>query len=62
MKELLREDSQMIFPETWKYTYKRKRVNIKRKNPNIENSKAIYEFCNFDNFCEFCNYLQQHNF
>ena len=25
MKELLREDSQMIFPETWKYTYKRKR-------------------------------------
>lgn len=47
--------------EKQKNTYKRKRVNIKRKNPNIENSKAIYEFSSFDNFCEFCNYLQQHN-
>ena len=44
-----------------KNTYKRKKVNIKRKKPNINCSKAIYEFTSFDNFCEFCGYLQKNN-
>ncbi len=38
-------------------TYKRKKVNIKRKSPNINKNKTIYCFKNFDNFCEFCTCL-----
>lgn len=39
-----------------KSTYKKRKLNIKRKNslPNAE--KAIYCFNTFDEFCEFCNF------
>lgn len=43
-------------PETKKY-YEKKKIHIKRKKPNIENSQAIYCFSDFDDFCCFCNSL-----
>ena len=42
-------------------TYKRKKVNIKRKSPIINKNKTIYNFKTFDNFCEFCNSLNSAN-
>ena len=44
-------------PDTGKGTYKRKRINIKRKTSAIDSKKAIYCFNDFDDFCEFCNFL-----
>lgn len=45
-----------------KNTYKKKKVNIKRKN-NLPNShKAIYSFDSFDEFCGFCNFLSNNLF
>ena len=31
-------------------------MNLKRKIPNISLKNAIYEFKNFDEFCNFCTY------
>lgn len=44
-------------PEKGKGTYKKKRVNIKRKNTLINNEKAIYCFDSFDEYCAYCNFL-----
>lgn len=44
-------------PDAGKGTYKRKRINIKRKTNAIDSKKAIYCFNNFDDFCEFCKFL-----
>lgn len=43
--------------EKGKGTYKKKKVNIKRKTTNINTDKAIYCFNSFDEFCGFCNFL-----
>lgn len=44
-------------PEKEKGTYKRKRVNIKRKTCTVDKSKAIYCFESFDEYCNFCEFL-----
>lgn len=46
-----------IEPEKGKSTYKRKKINIKRKTCITDGSKAIYSFNSFDEFCEFCKFL-----
>lgn len=33
-----------------------KKVSLKRKMPNISQKNAIYEFKNFEEFCNFCTY------
>lgn len=38
-------------------TYKKKKVNIKRKVCQINTEKAIYCFNTFDEYCAFCNFL-----
>ena len=38
-------------------TYKKRKVNIKRKVNEIDNKKAIYCFNTFDEYCSFCNFL-----
>lgn len=38
-------------------TYKKKRVNIKRKTCEVDTSKAIYCFDSFEEYCSFCNFL-----
>ena len=38
-------------------TYKRKNVNFKRKLPTLDSSKVIYAFKTFDEFCEYCEFL-----
>lgn len=38
-------------------TYRKKKVNIKRKVNEIDNKKAIYCFNTFDEYCSFCNFL-----
>lgn len=43
--------------EKEKSTYKKKKVNIKRKTSNINTDKAIYCFNSFDEYCEFCGFL-----
>lgn len=40
-----------------KNTYKRKKLNIKRKNSLPNSAKAIYCFDSFEEFCGFCNFL-----
>ena len=47
-----------ICPEKQKSTYKPKKLNIKRKTPNIDSKKAIYAFENFDEFLAYCEFLQ----
>ncbi|MCI8352599.1 MAG: adaptor protein MecA [Clostridia bacterium] len=37
--------------------YKKKKVNIKRKISEIDTKKAIYCFNTFDEYCSFCNFL-----
>lgn len=44
-------------PEKEKGTYKRKRVNIKRKTCSIDTNTAIYCFDSFDEYCSFCEFL-----
>lgn len=41
-------------------TYKKKRVNIKRKSSSVDTNKAIYCFNSFDEFCSFCDFLKLH--
>lgn len=38
----------------------KKPVKIKRKTSSINNSLVIYSFNSFDDYCEFCNYLNLH--
>lgn len=45
-------------PEKQKSTYKKKKLNIKRKSPTIDSKKAIYCFDSFDEFCEYCEFIQ----
>ena len=40
-----------------KNTYKKRKINIKRKTSNINTNKAIYCFNSFDEFCGFCEFL-----
>lgn len=40
-----------------KTTYKKKKVNIKRHSATIHSDKAVYCFDRFDDFCEFCAFL-----
>ncbi len=47
-----------ICPEKSKNTYKPKRLNIKRKTPNIDSKKVIYAFENFDEFLAYCEFLK----
>lgn len=47
-------------PEKSKNTYKRKKVNIKRKTSSVNTKKAIYCFNSFDEFCSFCDFLKSH--
>lgn len=44
-------------PEKSKATYKKKKINIKRKISITDGTKAIYCFNSFDEFCGFCNFL-----
>ena len=37
----------------------KKKVKVKRKNIKPESNKSIYMFNNFDNFIDFCNYLNK---
>lgn len=46
-----------LAPDKDKGFLKKKRVHIKRKNSAIDSSKAIYCFQSFDDFCEFCKFL-----
>lgn len=46
-----------IEPERGKGTYRKKKINIKRKSSITNSSKAIYSFNSFDEFCNFCNFL-----
>lgn len=43
--------------EKEKSTYKKKKVNIKRKTANINTDKAIYCFNSFDEYCGYCSFL-----
>lgn len=47
-------------PEKGNGTYKKKKVNIKRKTASVNTSKAIYCFNSFDEFCSFCDFLKHH--
>lgn len=40
-----------------KVTYKKRKVNIKRKSTTLRSGIAIYRFETFDDFCEFCNFI-----
>lgn len=46
-----------ICPEKSKNTYKPKKLNIKRKTPNVDSKKAIYCFDCFDEFLGYCEFL-----
>lgn len=46
-----------LAPDKDKGFLKKKRVHIKRKSPTPDASKAIYCFQTFDDFCEFCKFL-----
>lgn len=43
--------------EKEKSTYKKRKINIKRKSSVPNSQKAIYAFNSFDEFCEFCSFL-----
>lgn len=47
-----------ICPEKSKNTYKTKKLNIKRKTPNIDSEKVIYCFDTFDEFLGYCEFLK----
>lgn len=38
-------------------TFKKKQVHIKRKSVKLDKELAIYKFSTFDDFCDFCIYL-----
>ena len=40
---------------------KRKKVHIKRKSIDLDKPIAIYSFCSFDDFCLFCNFIENSN-
>lgn len=44
-------------PEKTNTTYKKKKINIKRKVSVIDTKKAIYCFNSFDEYCSFCAFL-----
>ena len=46
-----------IEPEKGRTTYRKKKINIKRKNFVTDTKKAIYSFNSFDEFCSFCTFL-----
>ena len=48
-----------ICPDKQKSTYKPKKLNIKRKIPNVNSKKVIYCFDSFDEFLEYCTFLNQ---
>ena len=37
----------------------KKKINFKRKSPNLNPTKTIYSFYSFDEFCDFCNSLDK---
>ncbi|MNT35538.1 Adapter protein MecA 2 [compost metagenome] len=37
--------------------FKRKKLNVKRKSSNLNFDTAVYSFASFDEFCEFCVFL-----
>ena len=45
--------------EKQKNTYKKAKINIKRKIPKPNQQKAIYAFDSFDEFCAYCHFLQK---
>lgn len=51
-----------ISEDKQKSTYKKKKVNIKRKNPEIDSKKTIYCFDSFDEFCGYCDFLKHEVF
>lgn len=40
---------------------KKKTVKIKRKTANVDFNKAIYQFTTFEEFCNFCSYIDSSN-
>lgn len=49
-------------PEKEKSTYKKKKINVKRKASSLDTKKAIYCFNSFDEFCGFCDFLKNNIF
>ena len=47
-----------ISEEKSKNTYKKKKLNIRRKNQEIDAHKVVYCFDNFDEFCGYCTFLK----
>ncbi len=43
--------------EKGKSSYRKKKINIKRKTSLMDNEKSIYCFNSFDELCEFCTFL-----
>lgn len=48
--------------EKLKNTYKKKKLNIKRKSSQVNSKKAIYCFETFDEFCEYCKFIRTNKF
>lgn len=48
-----------FIPETEKENIRRKKIHIKRKTVEINAKKTIYSFETFEEFCAFCNYLNE---
>lgn len=48
--------------EEEKMPTKKRTLNVKRKNNNIDFEKAIYNFITFDEFCSFCSCMNNSNF
>lgn len=46
-------------PEIEKDLIKKKKVKIRRKSTQLNKDVAIYEFNNFDDFCDFCSSLDK---
>lgn len=46
-----------FIPEKENGVIKKKRINIKRKTSQINTNKAIYCFNTFDEYCNFCNFV-----
>lgn len=38
----------------------KKKVHIKRKRANVEESQVVYSFANFDDFCSFVTFFKDH--